>query len=311
MRACQKTVGAVVKFDGVGLHTGAACSVQVGPAADNSGLRLLRADLEGQPVIPADASFVRETSRGTTLACDAASVQTVEHLLSALAGMEIDNAALEVYGPEIPALDGSALPFAEGMSRAGTREQAATRNALVVEEPFEFEHDKTGARYSVAPSDTFRASVAFHFDHSLTGVQWCELSSLDGYGEKIAPARTFCYLSELEALLKAGLARGGSLENAFVLVDEEWSQDREATLRSRFHIPESIRPDEDGILSLPQKGHRSLRFSDEPARHKLLDLIGDLALFGRPLLARVDASRPSHTANVAFVRHLQRRYTRA
>lgn len=273
----QHTIASAVSLDGIGLHTGDPCRLTFLPAPVDSGYRFRRTDLPGKPEVPALAELVTDTSRGTTIARDGAEIHTVEHILSALAGLGIDNAVIEVNNHEPPIMDGSSWPFVRALQRAGLIEQSQPRRYLELTEPLISETDS--ARMILRPNGTgLHLSFVLHFDHKVLMSQYKEFTlDSERYSEDIAPARTFAFLHEIDLLRKAGLAKGGSLKCAVVIGEKEILND-------------------------------SLRFPDEFARHKLLDLIGDLTLIGRPLRGEVISIKGGHTANVALALEIRERY---
>jgi UDP-3-O-[3-hydroxymyristoyl] N-acetylglucosamine deacetylase / 3-hydroxyacyl-[acyl-carrier-protein] dehydratase len=269
----QRTIAEPAELEGVGLHTGEAVRMRLLPSDVQTGLRFRRTDLEETPEIPALVSHVVDLDRGTTLAADGARVNTVEHVLSALVGMEVDNAIIELDGPEPPAGDGSARPFAELISRAGTVEQDAPARVIALNQVLTVEEGDS--RYIVSPGDSYELSVTIRFHHPSIGRQFTSVElDTESFVREIAPARTFGFASEVDALRARGLAQGGSLENAIVLTE------------AGLH---------EGV---------ELRWENEFARHKVLDLIGDLALLGGRLKGHVVAEKPSHRGNVALAKEI-------
>lgn len=297
----QQTIDRPVSVEGIGLHTGKKVRLTLMPAEANAGIVFKRVDLDGAPEIPADVRFVTTTTRGTTLQKDEATVATVEHALSALAGMGIDNATLELDGPEMPIMDGTARPFVDAMLSAGIRTLAAERQYLEITEPVAYRDETTGSELIALPSEQFAATAMIDFNSRILGPQYAELQRLDDYASEIAPCRTFVFTHELNALLDMGLIKGGDMDNAIVIADKPMSE-AELSELSRKLGRENLRVDEEGILNTLK-----LRFQNEPARHKLLDVIGDLALVGAPIKGRIVATKPGHTVNVAFARLLRRR----
>lgn len=297
----QQTIDRPVSVEGIGLHTGRKARLTIVPAAANSGIVFKRTDLDGAPEIPADVRFVTATNRGTTLQKDEATVATVEHVLSALAGLGIDNATLELDGPEMPIMDGTALSFVQAIQSAGIRTLEAERVYLEISEPVSYRDETTGSELIALPSDCFAATVMIDFNSRVLGPQYAELHSFDDYPSQIAPCRTFVFTHELNALLDMGLIKGGDMDNAIVIADKPMSNAELAEL-SRKLGRENLRVDEEGVLNTLK-----LRFQNEPARHKLLDVIGDLVLVGAPIKGRIVATKPGHTINIAFARLLRRR----
>lgn len=297
----QATISISTTLEGIGLHTGKAVKMTFRPAAEQHGIRFQRTDLPDQPVIAADAARVVSTTRGTTIRSGEAQVSTVEHCLSALVGLAIDNILIEIDGPEVPIMDGTAVPFWEKIEAAGRVEQEAEREFLVIEEPISFRDEVTGAELLALPADHFEVTAMIDFNSKVLGPQFAALHSLADYRTEIAPCRTFVFLHEIEFLLSQGLIKGGDLDNAIVIADRVMSQPELDELAKKLGKP-SIKVENEGILNTVK-----LRFPNEPARHKLLDVIGDLALVGRPILGKIVATKPGHTANIEFAKLLKTR----
>lgn len=296
----QQTIGKPVEISGIGLHTGRPVSMKFLPADPGTGIRFKRVDLDGQPVIPADVSRVSYTNRGTVIKEGDAAVHTIEHCLSALVGCGIDNLLIEIDGPEVPIIDGSATHFIEAFDRAGITAQSEDREYFVVTEPIHYRNEETGSELIAMPSDHYEVTTMIDFNSNVLGKQFAYLSDLSQYRENIAPARTFVFLHELEVLLEQGLIKGGDLDNAVVIVDRVMDETSLAALAKKLNKP-SIKVDHEGILSTTD-----LRFQNEPARHKLLDIMGDLYLIGRPIKGKIIAHKPGHTVNVEFARILKK-----
>lgn len=296
----QQTIGKPVEISGIGLHTGRPVSMKFLPADPGTGIRFKRVDLDGQPVIPADVSRVSYTNRGTVIKEGDAAVHTIEHCLSALVGCGIDNLLIEIDGPEVPIIDGSATHFIEAFDRAGITAQSEDREYFVVTEPIHYRNEETGSELIAMPSDHYEVTTMIDFNSNVLGKQFAYLSDLSQYRENIAPARTFVFLHELEVLLEQGLIKGGDLDNAVVIVDRVMDETSLAALAKKLNKP-SIKVDQEGILSTTD-----LRFQNEPARHKLLDIMGDLYLIGRPIKGKIIAHKPGHTVNVEFARILKK-----
>lgn len=298
----QRTIQKVVSVHGVGLHTGKTVNLTFNPAPENHGYKFQRIDLSGQPIINAEVSRVISTTRGTTLKSDQAQVSTVEHVLSALAGLQIDNVLMEIDGPEVPILDGSALPFAKALLEAGYAEQDAEREYFEITEPISFFDEVTGSELMALPAESFGVITMIDFNSKVLGQQYAQLDNLKDYVKEIAPCRTFVFLHELEHLFNQNLIQGGDLENAIVIADRPVTQDELDDLAKKLGKP-SVTVDREGILNTVQ-----LHFRNEPARHKLLDVIGDIALLGRPIKGKIVATKPGHTANFEFTKLLKKRY---
>ncbi len=297
----QTTIQQPITIRGVGLHTGKSVTLTFKPAPPNHGYRFQRIDLPEQPIIPADVKMVVSTNRGTTLRHGDAQVATVEHVLSALVGLEIDNVLMEVDGPEMPIMDGTSLPFVQVLQPAGRVEQDAEREYFTITEPISYKDEVSGTELLALPSDNFEVAVMIDFNSKVLGPQYATLHHLSQYETEIAPCRTFVFLHELEKLLDMGLIKGGDLDNAIVIVDRVMDPaDLERLARKMGKS--SVKVESEGVLNTVK-----LRFSNEPARHKLLDIIGDLALVGKPIQGKIVATKPGHTANVEFAKLLKRK----
>jgi UDP-3-O-[3-hydroxymyristoyl] N-acetylglucosamine deacetylase/3-hydroxyacyl-[acyl-carrier-protein] dehydratase len=286
----QKTVRKQVKLSGKGLHTGLEVEMTIFPAPENHGIIFKRVDLVDKPLIHALVDHVTDTSRGTTLVEKNIKISTIEHVMASFAGLGIDNVLVEVNAPEVPILDGSSLYIVAALLKAGIEDQNALKNFYEVKEKIIYSNPK-GVEIIIYPDDHFSANVLIDYNSRVLGNQYASINSLLEFEKEIAPSRTFVFLHELEFLAKNNLIKGGDLENAIVIVDREMEQeelDRLADLLNKPHI--HVKPN--GILN-----NVDLRFSNEPARHKLLDLMGDMALIGQPIKGKVVASRPGHYAN--------------
>ena len=297
MQNKQQTLSAPITFAGKGLHTGAIVTMTVNPASDNNGIVFRRVDLEGAPQVPALCEYVTDTSRGTTIENGAAKVSTIEHILSALWTMGVDNAIIDIDGPETPIMDGSAREYVAKISEVGLVEQKADRKYYEVTEKQVYTIPDKGVAIIIYPDDEFTVSVHIDFNSKVVGNQYATLDMFNEYTENIAPCRTFCFLHELEPLLKMNLIKGGDLDNAIVVVENPVSDEQLEHLKRVFN-KEDIRVT-GGYLNNLQ-----LRASNELARHKLLDLLGDFALLGMRIKGRVWASRPGHYANTEFMKQL-------
>ncbi|MGR6087164.1 MAG: bifunctional UDP-3-O-[3-hydroxymyristoyl] N-acetylglucosamine deacetylase/3-hydroxyacyl-ACP dehydratase [Arcticibacter sp.] len=295
----QTTIKTAVTVSGVGLHTGAKVNLTFKPAAENHGYKFCRTDIAGQPVIDADADNVTDTSRGTTLEQNGAKVSTTEHALAALVGCEIDNVLIEVDGPEVPIMDGSSKPFVDALLKAGIETQSAERIYYELKENLTFEEPARKVEMLAVPSEDYRITVMVDYNSPVLGTQHAQIHKISEFKEEVAPCRTFCFLHELEMLVKHNLIKGGDLDNAIVVVDRPVSQQKLDELAALFNKPQ-VEIKEKGILNNVQ-----LHFQNEPARHKLLDIVGDLALVGMPVKAHILAARPGHAANVAFAKKIK------
>jgi len=299
----QRTVSQPVTIRGKGLHTGKEVSLTILPAAPNHGFKFQRVDLNDQPVINADVGRVVATKRGTTLRTGEAQVHTVEHVLSALMGLQVDNALMQLDGPELPIMDGSARSFTDAIQKAGLDEQEAEREYFEIVEPISYRDDKTGSELLALPADEFEVTTMIDFNSPVLGQQYASFhQSENNYAEEIAPSRTFVFLHELEELFDQNLIRGGDLDNAIVIVDRVMSEAELSELAKKIGRP-TVKVEKEGILNTIE-----LYFKNEPARHKLLDVIGDMALLGKPIKGKIVATKPGHKANVDFTRILKKHY---
>lgn len=298
----QTTIANPFEVEGIGLHTGAEVKLTVKPAPVNHGFKIARTDLEGNPVLPADVSKVVRTTRGTTLEGQGVSVATVEHLLSALRGNQIDNVLIEVNGGEIPILDGSAGHFVEKIQEVGIVEQEAFREYLEIRELIKYVDEETGSELIAIPADTFEVTTLIDFDSPVLGMQYAKMDSIEEYNSEIAKCRTFVFLHEVEQLMDQGLIKGGDLENAIVIANKKLSEQDLKTLATKLG-KEDVQVNNEGVLNT-----LDLHFQNEPARHKLLDVIGDLALVGAPIKARIVANKPGHKANTEFAKILKKKF---
>lgn len=295
----QTTIKEAVTVSGVGLHTGANVKLTFLPAPANHWYKFQRVDLEGQPIIEADCELVTDTSRGTTLEKNGVKVSTVEHALAALVGLEIDNVLLQIDGPEMPIMDGSSIQFVEKLQAVGVVELDAEREYFHVPVNVHYNDAHNKVEMVAMPLDDYRATVMVDYNSPVLGSQHATITNLSEFEKEIASCRTFCFLHELEMMLSNNLIKGGDLNNAIVIVDrivEDGEMDRLAKI---FDKPK-VEVRKEGILN-----NVELRFQNEPARHKLLDLLGDLALIGMPIKAQIMAARPGHASNVAFARKIK------
>jgi UDP-3-O-[3-hydroxymyristoyl] N-acetylglucosamine deacetylase/3-hydroxyacyl-[acyl-carrier-protein] dehydratase len=295
----QRTLKAPIKFSGKGLHSGVQVNMTFKPAPDSHGYIFKRTDLPGQPLINALAENVVDTSRGTTIEENGVRVSTIEHVLASFVGMGIDNVLVEVDGPEAPILDGSAREYAEAIEKTGALDQATNRKYFILKEKLEYYNEEHGIHIIAYPDKIQSLNVLIDYNSKVLGNQYATLENMENFREEIAPCRTFVFLHELELLVKHNLIKGGDVDNAIVIVDRKMEQeelDRLADLFNKPHV--AVQPE--GILN-----NVNLRFPNEPARHKLLDLIGDLALVGRWFKARIIATRPGHLSNNEFARALR------
>ncbi|MCW8980857.1 MULTISPECIES: bifunctional UDP-3-O-[3-hydroxymyristoyl] N-acetylglucosamine deacetylase/3-hydroxyacyl-ACP dehydratase [Altibacter] len=296
----QRTIGKEVSLTGVGLHTGKEVTITFKPAPENHGYAFVRVDLEGSPVIEADANYVVNTQRGTNLEKLGVKIQTSEHVLAALVGMEVDNCLMELNASEPPIMDGSSKFFVQAISEAGIVEQEAPREEYIVKEVISYLDEETGSEITVIPADEYQVTTMVDFGTKVLGTQNASLKHLSEFKDEIADARTFSFLHEIEMLLEHGLIKGGDLNNAIVYVDKELSPKTMEKLREAFGKDKiSVKPN--GILD-----NLTLHYPNEAARHKLLDVIGDLALVGMRIRGKVIANKPGHHVNTQFAKKLSK-----
>ena len=304
MNEKQRTIKNTISMDGVGLHTGNICTLTFKPAPENHGIHFVRADLEGKPSVIADIDHVVDISRGTTLQDGEARVHTVEHVLAALAGLQIDNIVVELDNNEPPVGDGSAKPYVDKILEAGIEEQDADKYFLEIDTPMAYSEPERKVDLVVTPSDDVRITFMIDYANPALGTQYTSLVDLQSeFVEEFAPARTFCFLSEIEMLKEAGLIKGGSLDNAVVIYDSDRGQDEVDRIKTALDLKGEAFVGETGIINdIP------LRFYNEPVRHKTLDLLGDLLLIGVPFKGHVLAARSGHKANVALAKKMRDLY---
>jgi UDP-3-O-[3-hydroxymyristoyl] N-acetylglucosamine deacetylase/3-hydroxyacyl-[acyl-carrier-protein] dehydratase len=302
MSAKQKTLANSFEVSGQGLHTGGTVKMRFLPADENTGVIFRRTDLEGNPEIKALAEWVIDTRRGTTIGRGDVKVHTVEHALSALTGLEIDNCIMEIDGSEVPILDGSSGIFTDLILTAGIKEQNAWKDYFVIRKPIRYVDPDTGSEIMALPSDQYELTVMIDFGSKALGSQFAKFEAGADYSKDIARSRTFVFLHELEMLIKHGLIKGGDLSNAIVFVERFIDEKVLNKLKADYNLPD-IRVREGEMLN-----REGLRFSNEPARHKLLDVIGDLALVGVPIKGHIIATKPGHKVNTAFASILRDAY---
>ena len=296
----QRTLSSSFTLKGKGLHTGLELVVTFNPAPVNHGYKIKRVDVEGQPVIDAIAENVVETTRGTVLGANDVKCSTVEHAFAALYAFGIDNVLVEVNGPEFPILDGSATPYVNKLKEIGVVEQEADKEWLIVSEPIEYTDESTGSHVAILPADDFALSVTIDFNSQLMPIQTATLRDINDFETEISSARTFVFVREIEILLSLGLIKGGDLDNAVVIYERETTQENMDKLckltKAEWHDAKEL-----GYIQ-----HKPLVWENEPARHKLLDLIGDLSLVGQPIKGHIVATKPGHTINNKFARLLKK-----
>lgn len=294
----QKTIKEEISLTGVGLHTGKEVKMTFKPAPINNGYTFIRKDLEGQPVIEADANYVVNTQRGTNLEKLGVKIQTPEHVLAALVGCDLDNIIIELDASELPIMDGSSKYFVEAIEKAGVQEQDAKRKVYVVKEIISFTDEETGSEIMVMPSDNYCVTAMVDFGTKVLGTQNATMKSISEFKTEIANSRTFSFLHELEFLLEEGLIKGGDLNNAIVYVDKEISEKTMNSLKIAFGKEElTVKPN--GILD-----NLTLHYPNEAARHKLLDVVGDLSLIGTRIQGKVIANKPGHFINTQFAKKI-------
>jgi UDP-3-O-[3-hydroxymyristoyl] N-acetylglucosamine deacetylase/3-hydroxyacyl-[acyl-carrier-protein] dehydratase len=295
----QHTLSESISISGTGLHTGILVDMTLHPANPGFGIQFQRVDLPNQPIIKADCDLVTDTSRGTTLQVGDAKVSTVEHILAALVGLGIDNLLIELNGPEIPIMDGSSTPFIEAIEKVGVLEQDAAKAWYSIDENiFHYDEDKRVEMVAL-PALDYQITTLIDFNSPVLGTQHAALKTIKDFKSEIAPCRTFCFLHELETLLEHDLIKGGDINNAIVVVDKPVTNEEMGRLAKVFKR-DKIEVKSEGYLN-----NLELRFPNEPARHKLLDVVGDLALIGYPIKARIIANRPGHSSNVEFAKKIK------
>ncbi|WP_417290905.1 bifunctional UDP-3-O-[3-hydroxymyristoyl] N-acetylglucosamine deacetylase/3-hydroxyacyl-ACP dehydratase [Corallibacter sp.] len=296
----QKTIKSEISLNGVGLHTGNEVTLTFKPAPENFGFAFRRVDLEGNPVIEADATYVTNTQRGTCLEKNGVTIQTCEHVLAALVGLDIDNAILELDASEPPIMDGSSKFFVEALEKAGIVEQDAFREVYEVTDVISYTDEETGSEILVMPSKEYQITTMVDFGTKVLGTQNATLNHILDFKSEISDSRTFSFLHEIETLLEHGLIKGGDLNNAIVYVDKELSQETMEKLKVAFNKDEiTVKPN--GILD-----NLTLHHPNEAARHKLLDVIGDLALIRTPLKGKIIANKPGHFVNTQFAKKMSK-----
>lgn len=295
----QRTIKQPVSITGVGLHTGKTVTLTFNPAPENHWYKFQRVDLADKPIIEADVDLVVDTSRGTTLEKNGVRVHTTEHVLAALVGLGIDNCLIQINAPEMPIMDGSSWKFIEALEAAEIVEQDAERDYFVLKDNLTYEDPVKKVEMLAVPQDTFRTTVMVDYNSEILGTQHASMYHIGEFKEEIAKCRTFVFLHELEMLLQHNLIKGGDLDNAIVLVDRELPKEKLDHLKKVFN-KEHVEVKGRGILN-----NTKLHFYNEPARHKLLDIVGDLALVGKPMKIHVLAARPGHAGNVAFAKKIK------
>ena len=306
MHQKQRTVRNSKSCNGIGLHTGVESTITFHPAPEDYGIRFMRSDIKNSPEIKADIDHVVDISRGTTIEEKNVRIHTVEHALAAVTGLQIDNVLIELNSKEPPVMDGSAKDFVDALLDAGPIFQDKKRKVLVIDRAVNYTDYYRDIDIHVIPSDRFRVTFLVEYPLPALGTQYEAIYNMEeDFAVEVAPARTFCFLSEVEMLREQGLIKGGALDNALVIVDKEIDKNEIERLRDLFGIEEDIIHGVNGVLN-----GKVLRFKNEPVRHKTLDLIGDLALLGYPIKGHVTAARAGHASNVEFVKKLKKEYSK-
>ena len=295
----QHTIASETSIKGVGIHSGHPVEMVLKPAEPNSGIVFQRVDLPNQPTVKADVDNVVDTTRSTTIEANGARVSTIEHLMAALVGNGIDNVLIEINGPEVPILDGSSEPFVEILQKTGKKKQDAPKIYYTLQHNITFVDEKKKVEMVALPYDGYRINTLIDFNSPVLGTQHADIKNINEFNEEVAPCRTFCFFHELEYLIDHNLIKGGDINNAIVVVDKPVSDDQVQRI-SKVFKKENVKVNEGGILN-----NLDLRFPNEPARHKLLDVIGDLALVGFPFKGHIIANRPGHSSNVEFAKKIK------
>ena len=301
----QTTIKHPITISGMGIHTGLSVSMTLEPAEPNTGIVFQRVDLPGQPTVKADCDFVTETRRSTTIEHNGAKVSTIEHLLAAFVGSEVDNVLVKIDGPEVPILDGSSKPFVEALEKIGSEKQKAEKIYYTISQNIYFTDDEKKVEMVAMPSDTYRINTLIDFNSPVLGTQHAALKDIRDFNSQIAPCRTFSFFHELEFLLENNLIKGGDVNNAIVVVDRPVTEQQLDRLSKHFG-KSTFNITSEGYLN-----NLKLHFPNEPARHKLLDLVGDLALVGIPFKAHIIANRPGHQTNVVFAKKIKEQLKRS
>ncbi len=297
----QKTISKPVTIQGLGLHTGQTGNMTFNPAPANHGIKFRRIDLDNKPIIDAHIDNVVSTARGTTIGVNGVLVYTIEHVLAAFAGKGIDNVMIDLDMEEIPIMDGSSRHFIKAIEEVGTKMLAAKRDFIVIKEPIEYEIPDKKIKMLVEPANDFSVSVVINYESKVLGEQVARMRTIDDFADEISTCRTFVFLHELEFLLKNNLIKGGDLSNAIVFVNRRVNQSELDRLAELFNKPK-VKVKNEGILN-----NLDLNFENEPARHKLLDVVGDLALLGKPIKGHITAYRPGHQTNTEFAKIIQKK----
>ena len=296
----QRTLKGSFSLFGKGLHTGLSLTVTFNPAPENTGYKIQRIDVDGQPIIDAHADNVSDTQRGTVLSSKGVRVSTVEHALAALYALGIDNCLMQVNGPEFPILDGSAAMYVERIMQVGIEEQNAPKDYYIIRHKIEVKDEESGSCITILPDDEFSITAMCSFESKFISSQFATLDNIEKFPEEIAPARTFVFVRDIEPLLNANLIKGGDMDNAIVIYERQISQERLDQLAALLNVPTM------DATKLGYIQHKPLVWDNECTRHKLLDIIGDMGLIGKPIKGRIIATRPGHTINNKFARLMRR-----
>ncbi len=300
----QRTLKRAASVSGTGLHTGEQTTITFHPARENYGYKFVRNDIDSNVEVPALVDYVADLSRGTTIEYKGIKIHTVEHVLAALAGLRIDNCKIELSGKEPPVIDGSSLPYVQALQEAGIEEQQADREYFVVDETIHYKNEEKSVDMVALPTNDYRITVMIDYFNPALGSQHTGLFDLDKeFAQDFAPARTFCFLSEVQELISQGLIKGGQIDNAIVIMDKDITENELDMLGKQLDLKEKLVAGGNGFLN-----NTSLRFKNEPARHKLLDMIGDFALIGVPIKAQILAARPGHASNYEFAKKIRNLY---
>ncbi len=298
-KSFQHTIKEEFSISGAGIHTGQSVTIKIKPSAPNTGIVFKRVDLDGQPTVKADVDYVVETNRSTTLEHNGARVSTIEHLMAAMVGMEVDNALIEINGEEVPILDGSSQPFVEAFEKAGIVQQDAEKIYFTIEHNITFVDEEKKVEMVALPYNEYRVNTLIDFNSPVLGTQHAALKNMSEFKQQVASCRTFCFFHELEWLIANNLIKGGDINNAIVVVDKQVTDEQIERISKVFN-KRDVQISHEGILN-----NLELRFPNEPARHKLLDVVGDLALVGFPFKAHIIANRPGHSSNVKFAKKIK------
>ncbi|OQY38150.1 MAG: UDP-3-O-[3-hydroxymyristoyl] N-acetylglucosamine deacetylase [Candidatus Cloacimonetes bacterium 4572_65] len=296
----KKTIAGTTSYTGIGLHSGEITTITFKPAGKDDGISFIRVDLPGRPVIPADIEHVVDIARGTTIGISKATVGTIEHLLAAIRGVDIDNINIEINGPEVPVADGSAYPFIKLMKEVGTLQQDSEREYFEIDKPISFSAPEENVDIVIVPANELKVTFLIDYQHPHLGTQYTWLPNMSYFEEEFSKARTFCFINEILYLKEKNLIKGGSLDNAVVIAEPNMSEGELENLRNVFNYHREIEITEEGVLN-----SASLRYNNEFVRHKVLDVIGDIALLGMPIKGHILAARSGHKTNVELVRKLR------